>query len=113
MVPRRHLNKAFLGDGNLEAPVMESPPFFVFSFFLYLAVLGLSFGIQDLLVAPYRISFPDRGSNLDPLHWEHRVLATGSPGKSLAEAFVSAKSVLFLLVDAGYMCVPYVKCVPM
>ena len=87
MVPRRHLNKAFLGDGNLEAPVLESPPFFFFSFFLYLAALGLSFGIQDLLVAPYRFSFPDRGSNLDPLHWEHRVLATGSPGKSLESCF--------------------------
>ena len=30
------------------------------------------------------ISYPDQGSNPDPLHWEHGVLATGSPGKSLA-----------------------------
>ena len=28
------------------------------------------------------IYFPDQGSNLDPLHWESRVLATGPPGKS-------------------------------
>ena len=25
--------------------------------------------------------FPDQGLNLDPLHWEYRVLATGPPGK--------------------------------
>ena len=25
---------------------------------------------------------PDQGLNLCPLHWEHRVLTTGSPGKS-------------------------------
>ena len=27
------------------------------------------------------IYFPDQGSNLGPLHWEHGVLATGPPGK--------------------------------
>ena len=26
---------------------------------------------------------PGQGSHLGPLHWEHRVLATGPPGKSL------------------------------
>ena len=29
--------------------------------------------------------FPDQGSNLGPLQWEHRVLTTGPPGKSLTE----------------------------
>ena len=29
------------------------------------------------------IWFPNQGSNLGPLHWEHGVLATGSPRKSL------------------------------
>ena len=28
-------------------------------------------------------SSPDQGLNMGPLHWEHGVLATGSPGKSL------------------------------
>ena len=28
------------------------------------------------------IYFPDQGSNLGPLHWECRVLATGPPGQS-------------------------------
>ena len=37
VVPRRHLNKAFLGDGNLKAPVVESTFFFSFlSFFTWL-----------------------------------------------------------------------------
>ena len=30
-----------------------------------------------------RTQFPGQGSNLGPLHWECRVLATGPPGKSL------------------------------
>lgn len=48
--------------------------------------------MQDVLVAAYEllvavcgIEFPDQGSNLGPLHWEHRVLATGQSGKSLDE----------------------------
>lgn len=39
VVPRRHLNKAFLGDSNLETPVMEST---FFLFFLSLAALGIA-----------------------------------------------------------------------
>jgi len=41
---------------------------------IYVAALGLSCGLKDLV--------PDQGSNPGPLHWEHRVLATGPPGKS-------------------------------
>ena len=41
----------------------------------YLAALGLRCSRWDL--------FPDQGSYLGPLHWEHGVLATGPPGKSL------------------------------
>ena len=33
------------------------------------------------------IYFPDQGSNLGPLHWEHEVSATGPPGKSPAFLF--------------------------
>ena len=36
----------------------------------------------ELLGAPCGIQFPDQGSNLAPLHWEHGVLASGPPGKS-------------------------------
>ena len=35
-----------------------------------------------IFVAACRIQFPDQGPNPDPLHWEHRVLATGPPGRS-------------------------------
>ena len=33
------------------------------------------------------IQFPDQGLNPGPLHWEHRVLSTAPPGKSLCQAF--------------------------
>ena len=46
--------------------------------------------MQDLLIAvcetlfvAYGIWVPDQGLNSGPLLWEHRVLATGPPGKSL------------------------------
>ena len=40
-----------------------------------------------ILDAACRIYFPDKGLNLDPLHWEYRVLATGQLRISL-EAFL-------------------------
>ena len=43
---------------------------------------------RKLLVAACGIQFPDLGSNLGPLHWEHRVLATGPSGKSLVLSFL-------------------------
>ena len=33
--------------------------------------------------------FPDQGSNLCPLHWKHRVVTTGQPGKSIHLLFIS------------------------
>ena len=41
--------------------------------------LTLSSSMRDLV--------PDQRSNTDPLHWEHGVLATGPPGRSLASTF--------------------------
>ena len=38
------------------------------------------------------VQFPDQGSNLSPLHWEHGVLTTGLPGKSLKLSFERPKS---------------------
>ena len=35
-----------------------------------------------LLVVAWGIQFPNQGSNPGPLHWEHRVLASGPLGKS-------------------------------
>ena len=51
--------------------------------------LQYSFFLIHLLIWPHQVSvaacgnqFPDQWSNLGSLHWEHGVLATGSPGKS-------------------------------
>ena len=43
-------------------------------------VLAVAFRI--LLVVACGIWFPNQGSNLSPLHWEHGALTTGPPGKS-------------------------------
>ena len=37
----------------------------------------------ELLVEICGICFPDQGSNLGLLHWEHRIVGPGPPGKSL------------------------------
>ena len=67
-------------------------------YFLILAALGLSCGTQNLrsslrytgslvaaweLCVVYGINFPEQRLNLGPLHWEHRVLTTEPPGRSL------------------------------
>ena len=39
--------------------------------------------MQDLQLQHVGSSFPDKGLNPGPLHWECRVLATEPPGKSL------------------------------
>ena len=44
-----------------------------------------------VLVATFRIRFPDQGLNPCPLHWEVRVLATGPPGKSRAWGLIGKK----------------------
>ena len=41
----------------------------------------------ESLGAACGIQFPVQGSNLGPLHWEVRVLATGPPGKSWDQLF--------------------------
>ena len=42
----------------------------------------------ELLNVACGVQFPDQGSNPGPLYWEHRVLATGSPGRSVVAAFL-------------------------
>ena len=48
----------------------------------------------ELLVEACGIYFPDQGSNLDLLHWEHRVLGIGLPGKSLDGIVDRSKQIL-------------------
>ena len=50
---------------------------------IYSAMLGLRCGMHDLQWDPAcGIQFPDKGLNLDLLHWKHGVLATEPAGKS-------------------------------
>ena len=78
--------------------------YFFFFLIIYLAVLGLScdmgdllVGTGELLVAAHGIQFLDQGSNPGPLHWERRVLATEPRVKSLYEGSLKAhRKVLFL-----------------
>ena len=55
---------------------------------IYLAAPGLSCSTWNLLVAVCGIQFPDQQSNPGPLQWEHGILATGPPGKSLFHLFL-------------------------
>ena len=41
--------------------------------------------------------FPDQGLNLCLLHWKHRVLSTGPPGKSLVVFFYNTYLFIWLL----------------
>ena len=45
---------------------------------------GLLGAVREFLVATCGIYFPDHELNSGPLIWEHRILATGPPGKSLS-----------------------------
>ena len=62
--------------GGVIQPLYSSKDcsFEIFNFFF--------FWLHQVLVAECRTQFPNQGANLDPLHWECRVLATGPPGKS-------------------------------
>ena len=51
-------------------------------------VASLAAALEPTLVA-CRTYFPDQESNLGPLCWEHRVLATGPPGKFLCQSSIS------------------------
>ena len=74
-----------------------------------MAAQGLSCSTEDLwlqhehlLVVACGIQFPDQGSNLGPMHWELRVLATRSPGKSLkGSTFNSDFEFYYILTDTN------------
>ena len=46
------------------------------------------FAACELLAVACGIYFPSQGANPGPLNWEHRVLATGPPGKSLTYLYL-------------------------
>ena len=65
-------------------------------FFTIVLLKCLFIWLCQVLVVACGIQFPDQGSNLGPLHWEHRVLATGLPGKPL---FIIVEQCIYSLVD--------------
>ena len=76
---------------------------FLFYLFIYLGCSGSSLWCAGFSSCGARaacgIQFPDQGSDLDSLYWEHRVLATGPPGKSLSQ--VLKNELVGCLVGAG------------
>ena len=60
---------------------------FLIFFFFFFCYTGLSYCMWDLVPWP---------GNLCPLHWEHRVLATDLPGKSLGRLILYHLSLLTL-----------------
>ena len=74
-------------------------PLLFFLFFIWLcSVLVAAHGLFDLCHSMWDLLscgmwdvFPEQGLNLGHLHWDHGVLATGPPGKSLS-FFVSVNA---------------------
>ena len=54
------------------------------------------------LVASHGIQFLDQGVNPGPLYWEHRVLATGAPGKSPPYCFCLKMCLTYLIYSVGF-----------
>ena len=76
---------------------------------LVVAVGNLLVAACKLLVVVCGIYFPDQGSNLGPLHWEHGVLAIGPPGKSIKKTFLilqysTLKSTVVLATSLLLLC---------
>ena len=58
--------------------------------YLFAQVLVASWGVFVAVCRVFAacgIYFPDQGSNSGPLYWKCRILATGTPGKSLSKCF--------------------------
>ena len=80
-------------DTSLTSTFIAFPPFLFLSFFflfffffniIYLAALGLHRGMWTLSCGIWNlVLWPGIKSNLGPLHWVCRVLATQPPGKSI------------------------------
>ena len=79
--------KIISGLSTMSASHFEMSPFINYWFFLSIYLFGCARSslrhARSLVVACGIYSyFPDPGSNLEPLHWEHGVLATEPPGES-------------------------------
>ena len=65
------------GDLNIISKWLLEFCFFFFLVFIWLCWVLVA--ARELLAVACEIKFPDQGLNLGPLHWEHRILANGSP----------------------------------
>ena len=74
---------------SLPIPNLHLAPI---SFCLFVFKKCVFIWLHQVVVAACGIEFPDEGWNLNPLHWECRVLATVPPGKSLYFLFNVAHS---------------------
>ena len=55
---------------------------FFFNIYLLFWLLWILVEASELLVEAHGIEFPVQGLNLGFLHWKHKVLVTGPPGRS-------------------------------
>ena len=61
-----------------------------------------SFVVADkLFVVACGIPYPDQDRTLGPLHWEHRVLAIGPPGKPLSLAGLRLRELISVFCTAA------------
>ena len=78
----RHLSRSLYIDYHSIKISLTVYPAFSRSYYFYLSFFFF-FWLFLALAAACGIKFPDQGLNPGPLHWEHRVLPSGSPGKVL------------------------------
>ena len=87
----------YLAMPDLSCGTQALPSSFVAFVFFQLQHAGSSFVACDPLVVAYGIQFSNQGLNSGCLPWEHRVLATGPPGKSLDSLWKLSFRIIFLL----------------
>ena len=68
-------------------------------------ISDLPCSMQDFRVAPCQllVAVFDKGLNPGPLHWEHRVLATGHQGGPYPQAFISATGKATVIDDVSIL----------
>ena len=72
--------------------------FFLLKKYFFIWLSRVLVAAYRLLVAACGIQFPDKASNLGPLHWQHEASAPGPPGKSPSLFLFSTISSLTLFV---------------
>ena len=95
-MPDSWLELSFKRSSHSPGPTLSACLLSALSFLSFYLIIWLCW----VLRVACAIHFPDQGSNPGPLHWKHRVLATGSPGKSLHFTFSVRPNLTVLLKTA-------------